>query len=100
VTIVTLMFAPVFAHHHWMWRLVGKTQESHIEQCVAKQPCPKKKRIVNIVTVAQAPTPPPKGKGSDNNNDANDANVVDDPHAFVVADDGSDQSEPIAPKQH
>ena len=23
VTIVTLFFAPIFAHHHWMWRLVG-----------------------------------------------------------------------------
>jgi hypothetical protein len=93
------MFAPIFAHHHWMWKLVGKTEQTNIQQCVPNQPCPKKQRIVNIVTVAQAPTPPPKGKGSDNNGDANGI-VVDDPHAVVVAVDGNDQSEPIAPKQH
>ena len=27
VTIITLIFAPFFAHHQWVWRLVGKTKE-------------------------------------------------------------------------
>ena len=98
VTIVTLFFAPIFAHQHWMWRLVGKTEQSQIVQCVAKQPCPKKERIVNIVTLPQAPTPPPKGKGSDSG-DATGI-VVDDPQSVTVSDGGNDQSDPAASKQH
>jgi hypothetical protein len=58
VTIVTLIFAPIFSHNHWMLRLVGKTQETHVEQCVANDPCPAHKRIVNTVTLDQAPVPP------------------------------------------
>ena len=27
VTIITLIFAPFFSHHEWMWRLVGQTKE-------------------------------------------------------------------------
>ena len=101
VTIVTLIFAPIFAHHHWMWRLVGKTKEKQIVQCVRNQPCPHHLRIVNIVTLPQPPASPPKGDGSDKNNDNNPAGiVVDDPNSVSVSEDGDDVSGPAAPKQH
>jgi N-acyl-L-homoserine lactone synthetase len=54
VTVLTLIFAPVFKHNHWVWKLVGKTRETHTEKCVAKQPCPFRRREVRIVTL---PTP-------------------------------------------
>jgi hypothetical protein len=66
VTIVTLIFSPVFAHHHWLYRLTSWTSESHVEQCVARQPCPAFKRIVNIVKPELPPNPPKHGqKGED-----------------------------------
>lgn len=49
VTIVTLMFAPIFIHHAWVWRLVGETKVTHVEQCAPKQPCPAQRVIVNVV---------------------------------------------------
>ena len=49
VTIITLMFAPFFTHHQWMWRFVGQTKETHIEQCAPSQPCPPHKVIVQVV---------------------------------------------------
>jgi len=96
VTIVTLIFAPIFSHHHWMWRLVGKTKETHVEQCVVSQPCPNHTRIVNIVTLPQPPAPPPRhGKQDDNNGDNGDANgvVVDNPASVNAGDDGNDQQD-------
>ena len=98
VTIVTLIFAPIFAHHHWMWRLVGKTKEKQIVQCVTNQPCPHHLRIVNIVTLPQPPGAPPKGDSSDNGSTA--GIVVDDPNSVSVSEDGDDVSAPAAPKQH
>jgi hypothetical protein len=100
VTIVTLMFAPLFAHHHWMWQLVGKTEQSHVEQCVVNQPCPKKQRIVNIVTLPQAPTSQTQGKGSDNNNGDANGIVVDNPNVVTLPGENGDQSEPEAAKHH
>jgi hypothetical protein len=94
VTIVTLIFAPIFAHHHWMWRLVGKTKEKQIVQCVPQQPCPHHLRIVNIVTLPQPPGAPPKDSGSTS------GIVVDDPNSVTVSEDGDDVSEPAASKQH
>jgi hypothetical protein len=58
VTVVTLIFAPIFSHHDWMWKLMGTTEQTQIVQCAPKDPCPKKKQIVNIVTVGDAPSPP------------------------------------------
>ena len=58
VTIITLIFAPIFIHHEWAWRLVGQTKVSHVEQCAPKQPCPAQKVIVNIV---RQPIPPGGG---------------------------------------
>ena len=54
VTIIVLIFAPFFAHHEWTWRLIGQRTETHIEQCVPKQPCPAHKVIV---TVERQPIP-------------------------------------------
>jgi hypothetical protein len=103
-TIVTLFFAPIFAHNHWMWKLVGQTKDVQVVQCVANTPCPSQTRTVNVVTLQDAPTPPPKGKGKDKakGSDASDAGatIVDDPRSVTVWDDGNDQSEPAAPKQH
>ena len=58
VTIITLIFAPFFAHHQWVWRLVGETKETHIEKCVVHQPCPPSRVIVNIVKEPAPPSPP------------------------------------------
>jgi hypothetical protein len=107
VTIVTLIFAPIFSHHHWMWRLVGKTKETHIEQCVVKQPCPHHKRIVKIVTLPQPPAPPPPPRGrkhsdSNNNNNSNsnsnddndnDNGAMDNPWGFDVGNYGNDDQD-------
>jgi hypothetical protein len=96
VTVVTLIFAPIFSHHHWMWRLVGKTNETHVEQCVVKQPCPRHTRIVNIVTLPQPPASPGGGKHDKGSNDENsgDTNgvLVDNP-ASVDAGDGNDNDQ-------
>ena len=59
VTIITLIFAPFFAHHQWVWHLVGKTKETHVEKCVVHQPCPPHQVIVNIVKEGSLPPPPP-----------------------------------------
>jgi hypothetical protein len=99
VTIITLVFAPIFAHNHWMWKLVGKTKDVQIVQCIATQPCPSHTRTVNVVTLPGAPTPSPKGlKDKSKGSDGGDAGaiVVDDPNSVTV--DGND--EPAAPKQH
>src|SRR5947199_1377449 len=32
VTIITLVFAPFFNHHQWVWRLVGETKTTRVEQ--------------------------------------------------------------------
>lgn len=57
VTVVTLMIAPVFKGHQWLWKLVGRSEQTYVKQCVANQPCPRTERIVNTVTVPyQEPT--------------------------------------------
>jgi hypothetical protein len=96
VTIVTLIFAPIFSHHHWMWRLVGKTKETHVEQCVVAQPCPHHKRIVKIVTLPAPPAPPapPDRKHGDNNGSSNNDNgVMDNPWGFDVGNYGNDDED-------
>lgn len=60
VTIIVLIFAPFFSHHKWMWRLIGQTKTTHLEQCAPKQPCPAQKVIVNIERL-----PIPGGGGHD-----------------------------------
>ena len=62
VTIITLLFAPLFTHHEWVWKLVGETKVTQIQQCAPKQPCPRQKTIVNIV---REPIPPGSGDQGD-----------------------------------
>jgi hypothetical protein len=69
VTIITLIFAPFFAHHHWTWHLIGKTTETHVEACAPKQPCPPHRTIVNIVK-----PDPPAGTPQDGNGDGKKPN--------------------------
>jgi uncharacterized membrane protein YgcG len=68
VTIIVLIFAPFFSHHEWIWRLVGQTKETHIEQCMPKQPCPAHKVIV---TVERLPIPPGGGQGGNDQGGGN-----------------------------
>jgi len=49
VTIITLVFAPVFEHHHWLDRLVSQTSETSVVACAAQKPCPAHQTIVNVV---------------------------------------------------
>jgi hypothetical protein len=73
VTVVTLIFAPVMKHHGWVWKLVGKTKESHIEKCVAGQPCPFHKRVVVVVHQPAPPGVNPRG-GDERGDDQGDDN--------------------------
>jgi hypothetical protein len=56
VTIVTLMFAPVFEHHHWLWKFVGRTEQTQIVKCEPNASCPRREHIVNIVSVPSTTT--------------------------------------------
>ncbi len=62
VTIITLIFAPFFVHHEWVYRLVGQTTSTKIEQCAPKAPCPEHTVVVNVV---RQPIPPGGGGGGD-----------------------------------
>lgn len=73
VTVVTLIFAPVMKHNGWVWKLVGKTKETHVEQCVAEQPCPVHKRIVQIVHQPPPPGVNPRGTEDDGSNNGDDS---------------------------
>ena len=86
VTIVTLVFASVFAKHHWMWRLVNVTHETQIVQCAPKHPCPKRQTIVKVVRVGQ-PTEPPRGS---HQSDTNDPSAVDNPDTVASQFAGGD----------
>jgi uncharacterized membrane protein YgcG len=60
VTIIVLIFAPFFSRQEWVWRLVGQTKTTHLEQCAPKQPCPAQNVVVNIERL-----PIPGGHGSE-----------------------------------
>jgi hypothetical protein len=64
VTIITMIFGPVFLHHHWVYELTSITSDTHNVQCVVHEPCPKQKVIVNVVR-PPLPADPPKGKNDD-----------------------------------
>jgi len=51
VTLITLIFTPVFKNHHWFDVLVGHTTETKIVQCQPSQPCPAHEVIVKKVVV-------------------------------------------------
>lgn len=49
VTIITMIFAPIFLHHQWVYSLASLTSETRSVPCVVNQPCPTSKLIVNVV---------------------------------------------------
>jgi hypothetical protein len=56
VTVMTLVFTPVWQGHHWVEKLTGKYEETHIEQCQANDPCPAQKHITQkVVLTPQQP---------------------------------------------
>jgi len=64
VTIVTMLFAPFLVKHHWAYRLVNVTTETHVEQCATPHPCPAFKTVV-VKVKPPLPPDPPKQKGDD-----------------------------------
>lgn len=52
VIVVTMIFAPVFKNNHWIYRLAGKRQTTHVVRCAAgSKPaaCPARKRVIRRV---------------------------------------------------
>jgi hypothetical protein len=64
VTIVTLIFSPVFVNHHWLYKLTGRTTETEQVACAPKDPCPARKTIVEVV-MPPLPDDPPRRGGDD-----------------------------------
>lgn len=68
VTIITLIFVPFFTRHHWEWKLIGKTNETHVQACAPKEPCPQHRTIVNIVKQDPPAGTPQGGNDAGNGN--------------------------------
>jgi hypothetical protein len=51
VTIVTLIFTPVWKGHHWVDVLTGKTTETTVVKCQPNEPCPAQKHITKKVVL-------------------------------------------------
>jgi hypothetical protein len=49
VTIITLIFGPIFLHHNWVYRLKSITSETQTVACAVEKPCPESKLIVNVI---------------------------------------------------
>ena len=56
VTILTLVFTPVWKGHHWVNELTGRSSETHVVQCQPNDPCPAKQKVT--VTVVLPPQQP------------------------------------------
>lgn len=54
VTVVTLIFTPVWKGHRWVEILTGKTTQTTIVKCESRHPCPAHKHITKKVVL---PTP-------------------------------------------
>jgi hypothetical protein len=52
VTIMTLLFTPVWKAGHWVQVMTGKTKETSVMQCQANDPCPAQKHIMRQVVVS------------------------------------------------
>jgi hypothetical protein len=72
VTIITLIFSPIFMHHQWLYRLTGTTSETHTVQCVVNKPCPTRQLIVNVVF-----QPIPRKAGNHDDGSSQDFALVD-----------------------
>jgi hypothetical protein len=51
VTVVTLIFAPVWKGNHWVNLLTGKTTETTVVKCQPNDPCPAQKHITQQVAL-------------------------------------------------
>jgi hypothetical protein len=69
VTIVTLVFAPVFKGHHWVWHLIGRKVETKQVACQPHEPCPAEKTIVDKVYLPAPDGSTPKGDAGGPGND-------------------------------
>jgi hypothetical protein len=53
VTVMTLIFTPVWKGNHWVDVLTGKTKETTAVKCQPDEPCPAQKHITKKVVVPQ-----------------------------------------------
>jgi hypothetical protein len=51
VTIITLIFMPVFRHRHWIEVLTGVKTETQIVKCQPNDPCPAEKHIIQKIVL-------------------------------------------------
>jgi hypothetical protein len=72
VTLVTIILTPILVHGHWRYDKTVK-RESHVEQCVANHPCPKKVVIRTVVKPPLPPDPTRKHKDKGDQHDGADA---------------------------
>jgi hypothetical protein len=59
VTIMTLIFAPLFKNHHWVYGPPTLKTETHVQQCVPQKPCPAFTVLFDIVKPPLPQDPPP-----------------------------------------
>ena len=52
VTVVTLIFTPVWKRNHWLDVLTGKTTEKTVVKCQPNEPCPGQKHITKKVVLS------------------------------------------------
>jgi hypothetical protein len=51
VTIVTMVFTPLWKGNHWVDHLTGKTTETTVVECQPNEPCPAQKHITKKVVL-------------------------------------------------
>lgn len=51
VTLVTLLFTPLWRGHHWVDVLTGNTTETTVVKCQPNEPCPAQKHITKKVVL-------------------------------------------------
>jgi hypothetical protein len=51
VTVVTLIFAPVWKGNHWVSVLTGKKTETTVVKCQPNDPCPARKHVTQKVVL-------------------------------------------------
>ena len=49
VTLVTLIYAPFFRNHHWVWSIVARQTRTTTVVCAPSKPCPKTRTAVKKV---------------------------------------------------
>jgi hypothetical protein len=51
VTVVTMIFAPMWKGNHWVEVLLGKKTETTVVKCEPHDPCPAHKRITQKIVL-------------------------------------------------